>query len=390
MRPSSQFRTHRVPHSEVFNAFGVVLLFLLLVGCKVPESSELAKNTTSNNDRFPHVQLLHTFEPTGETNVRSSFGLGNGGGLIGTEETGDIFKTEDNGKTWRKVWDGEDEWGIADVRSYIRGQDGHVYITTTEPGTVARSTDEGENWEIVARAPASRTVGLVQLESGTILVGLRRSENNFTSILRSENHFENYDWIAVSINQPRQNVTCFGHWGGDTVLAGIGYEGSGKIYKSTDDGLTWSLKAEFPGARDLMNFFKAGDDIYVLASGISTLYKSSDEGETWLEAHQFWSKGFLGQCVPYEWDGRTYYLMTATDQTQETYRHLVLISDDEGETWHEWIDLLQEKKGKVFSAKDSGGGASNLAVLSDNSIVVGVGNHAVQGRAFTLRVGGSD
>lgn len=173
-------------------------------------------------------------------------------------------------------------------------------------------------------------------------------------------------------------------------MAGVGYEGSGKIYKSSDNGLTWTKKAEFPDARDLMNFFKAGDDIYVLASGISTLFKSSDEGETWSKAHQFWSKGFLGQCVPFEWEGRTYFLMTATDQTQDIYRHLVMISDDLGATWHEWIDLLQEKKGQVYSAKDSGGGASNIAVLSDSHILVGVGNHAVQGRAFTLRVSDSE
>lgn len=365
---------------------GAGLLILFLTGCSEADKGGLIPVGLDPDHRFPPVERANVFEPPGETNVRSSFRLSEGVGLIGTEETGDIYKTADGGLSWRKVWDGGEHWGIADVRNFIRGQDGHVYITTTEPGTVARSTDEGESWQILTTANASRTVGLVQLESGAMLVGLRRSENGKTSILRSGNYFDTSEWLAVSDTEPRQNVTCFGYWGGSEVLAGIGYEGPGKIFKSTDDGRTWTKKAEFPDARDLMNFFKAGNDLYVLASGISTLFKSSDGGETWSEARQFWAKGFLGQCVPFEWNGHTYFLMTATDQTREVYRHLVMISDDQGASWSEWIDLLEEKKGQVHSARDSGGGASNIAVLSKNTIVVGVGNHAVQGRAFTLRV----
>ncbi len=371
-------------------SIGVTLFATLFANpvLAIPEAPFPIESVDAN--RFPPVEETLVFEPVGETNVRSSFGSSEGWGLIGTEETGDIFKTEDGGLSWRKVFDGGEQWEIADVRNFIRGRDGYIYITTTEPGTVSRSRDQGESWSVVARAPASRTVGLVQLESGTMLVGLRRSENGKTSILRSEDHFSTYDWLPISSSEPRQNVTCFGHWGGSVVLAGIGYEGPGKIFKSTDDGRTWMKKAEFTEARDLMNFFKAGDAIYVMASGIATLFKSEDDGESWIQARQFWSKGFLGQCVSYEWNGKNFLLMTATDQTNEIYRHLVLISDDAGESWYEWLDLLEEEKGKVFSARDSGGGASNIAVLSKTAIVVGVGNHAVQGRAFAIQVSESD
>ncbi len=86
---------------------------------------------------------MSVFEPPGESNVRSSFGLGEGAGLIGTEESGDVFKTTDGGNSWRKVWDGSEAWEIQDVRNYLRAQDGHSYITTSEPALVARSTDEG-------------------------------------------------------------------------------------------------------------------------------------------------------------------------------------------------------------------------------------------------------
>lgn len=360
---------------------GLLLLAGIVVACSSPEAEFVDPGLPVVGEapagRFPPVEVIAVLEPDGESNVRSSFRLAEGVGLIGTEESGDIYKTEDGGLTWRKTWDGGDAWGIADVRNFIRARDGHLYITTTEPATVARSTDEGESWEILARPQSSRTVGLVELESGAILAGLRWSENDRISIVRSEDQFSSFDWLSLSTTEPRQNVTCFGYWGGAEVLAGIGYEDPGKIFKSTDEGLTWSKKAEFPDARDLMAFFKHEDDIYVLASGISTLYRSSDQGESWVEARQFWSKGFLGQCVPINWNDKRYWLMSATDQSQKSYRHVVLISDDPAGEWFEWIEL----------AEGTSGGASNLAALSDTVVVVGTGNHSAQGRAYTLKVG---
>ncbi|MEX0330995.1 MAG: hypothetical protein AB3N64_06175 [Puniceicoccaceae bacterium] len=359
---------------------------LFLFGCQVDVDVDMSLPGQKPKDRFPTAEIVNIFEPEGESNVRSSFRVAEGVGLIGTEETGDIFKTSDAGMSWTKVFDGGDEWDIADVRNYIRAEDGNIYITTTEPGTVGRSEDDGDTWSIMATAPASRTVGLVQLDDGSILVGLRRSRNNLISILRSSDHFASFNWIVVDAEAPRQNTTCFGYWGGPTVYAGVGFEGSGKVYQSNDYGKTWTRKAEFPAARDLMDFFKSGDDIYVLASGIATLFKSEDNGETWQKAHQFWEKGFLGQCVPFSFDGKDYWIMSATDQSQPIYRHLVMISDDGGETWNEWVNLLEMAKGKVTYANESGGGASNLAVISEDTIIVGVGNHAVQGRAFTLKI----
>ncbi len=364
-----------------FCSLGLTVFISLLAGCwvqadDVKQAKPVAEAAAG---RFPAVEIVRVFEPEGESNVRSSFQLADGVALIGTEESGDVFKTEDAGQTWRKVWDGGEAWNIQDVRNYLRARDGHLYITTSEPSPalIARSTDEGESWAVVARTQASRTVGLVELDSGTMLVGLRRSKNDRISIVRSEDGWETFDWIKVDHEAPRQNVTCFGYWGGSDIWAGIGYEASGKVYHSNDEGRTWTQQADFPEARDLMDFFKAGDDIYVLASGVATLFKSSDMGSSWSKSRQFWSKGFLGQCKPFIWQGKTLWLMPATDQRQKPYRHVVLISDDPDGEWFWWIELAQ----------DQIGGASNLALLSDDTLVVGTGNHSAQGKAYTLKIG---
>ncbi len=332
--------------------------------------------STAKAGRFPDVSIANVFEPKGESNVRSSFTLAENVALIGTEESADMFKTEDGGMSWRKVLDGNDLWEIDDIRNYIRAADGRLYLTTSEPAIVCRSEDEGETWEVVARPDSSRTVGLIQLDDGTFLVGLRRADQQRTSLIRSTDHFESETWIQVSDEQPPQNTTCFHNLGGPNVLVGVGYQGTGKIYKSTDYGLTWTKKADYEEARDMMWFFQEDERTYMLASGVATLYMSSDNGETWNKEHQFWEKGFLGKSTTFDKNGKTYRLMTATDQRTKPYRHVVLISDDSARTWFEWIELDQ----------DVSGGASNLAVLSPNRIVIGTGNHSAQGKAFTLEV----
>lgn len=325
---------------------------------------------------LPTVRIVNDFAPPGESNVRSSFRLTDGAALIGTEETGDIYKTTDGGLTWRKAVDGGDDWDIQDVRNIIRAKDGGLYATTSEPALVLRSEDEGESWKVIAEPKASRTVALTQLDDGTFLVGLRRSENNKISVVRSTDGFETSDWIALSDELPRQNVTCLIDLGGGVVLAGVGYEASGKVFKSTDAGLTWRQTAEFPDARDLMSFFREGDKIFVTASGIATLYASEDRGETWGKAYQAWDKGFLGESISFTHNLSTYRVLSATDQRDKPSRHVLLISADAGATWREWIELAQ----------DDSGGASNLEMIDDRTLIVGTGNHSAQGRVYTLTI----
>ena len=325
---------------------------------------------------FPTVQISQTFAPPGESNVRSSFQLTEGAAVIGTEETGDVFKTTDAGQTWTKTVDGTEAWGIQDVRNFIRAADDRLYATTSEPALVLRSEDEGDSWKIVARPKASRTVALVQLDSGEILVGLRRSENDKISIVRSSDNFETFQTIVLDNEFPRQNTTCLFDMGGGVVLCGVGYEESGKIFRSSDAGLTWTQTGEFADARDVMNFYKIGDRVFVLTSGIATIFASEDAGKSWSKHAQIWKKGFLGQHTTLEHNDQTYHLLAATDQREDKKRHVILISADAGESWHEWIEL----------ATDKSGGASNLAVIGVNTIVVGTGNHSVQGFVYTLTV----
>src|SRR5690606_30528675 len=96
----------------------------------------------------------------------------------------------------------------------------------------------------------------------------------------------------------------------------------------------------------------------------------------WSLHTQIWEKGFISDFEELEWSGATYHLLCGADQRDpEAFRHVVLISADDGKTWQEWIELQQ----------DSTGAASNLTV-DGTTIIVGAGNHSAQGRAFVLKV----
>jgi len=81
--------------------------------------------------------------------------------------------------------------------------------------------------------------------------------------------------------------------GGGAVVCGVGYEDSGKIFRSTDADLTWTQTADFPDARDVMNFYSIGDKVFVLTSGIATIFSSNDNGLTWKKHTS------LGEGIPW-------------------------------------------------------------------------------------------
>ncbi|MEX0326131.1 MAG: hypothetical protein AB3N33_08600 [Puniceicoccaceae bacterium] len=78
---------------------------LLLLECQVDVDVNMSFPGQKPKDHFPIMEIVNIFEPEGESNVRSSFRVAEGVGLIGTEETGDIFKTTDRGMSWTKVFD---------------------------------------------------------------------------------------------------------------------------------------------------------------------------------------------------------------------------------------------------------------------------------------------
>jgi photosystem II stability/assembly factor-like uncharacterized protein len=323
---------------------------------------------------LPLHAVVNVLEPAGESNVRSSFALLGNHVLVGTEETADVYKSEDGGRSWRKTFDAGDAYAAQDVRSVIRAEDGSLYASTSGKGDILKSVDGGENWTLVNSIPAWRTVGIIQLSDGTFLTGARKDDSGETSIYRSEDGFQTLEHVALP-NSVQQNVTCFHDLGGGKALAGAGFDGTAKVFKTEDSGRSWRLVADFEGTFDIFDFIKVDGKILTSTKSTATIYASADRGETWQPHFQVWEKGFLGTFDELKWEGNRYVVLSGTDQRDpERFRHCLLISRDGGETFEEWIELMTDRTG----------GASNVTVVNNRTIVVGTGNHSAQGRAFTI------
>lgn len=347
--------------------------FYLFIVCAL-SGMLLIPTGTAGKAPLPLHAVVNVLEPAGESNVRSSFALLGDHVLVGTEETADVYKSEDGGRSWRKTFDAGDAFRLADIREMIRARDGSLYASTSGKGDILKSVDGGESWTLVNSIPAWRTVGIIQLRDGTFLTGARKDDSGETSIYRSEDGFQTLERVGLP-NSVQQNITCFHDLGGGKALAGAGYDGTAKVFKTQDSGKTWRLVADFAGTFDIFDFVEAEGKILTSTKSTSTIYASEDNGESWQPHFQVWEKGFLGTFDVLEWEGNDYILLSGTDQRDsERFRHCLLISRDGGETFEEWIELMTDRTG----------GASNVTVVNDRTIVVGTGNHSAQGRAFTI------
>lgn len=240
--------------------------------------------------------------------------------LIGTEETADTYKSTDAGRTWRKTFDAGEAYEAQDFRFYIRAADGSLFASTSGEGDLLHSTEAGESWERISTIPAWRTVGLIQLTDGTLLTGARKDESGETSIYRSTDGFETLERVGLD-NEVQQNVTAFHDLGEGIVLAGIGFDGTAKVYRSTDAGLSWTRVADFEGTSDIFDFIEVDGMLYTTTKSTAKVYRSIDQGQTWSEHVQLWDRGFLGTFARFDWRGREYLLLAGTDQRRGSRIH---------------------------------------------------------------------
>ena len=157
---------------------------------------------------FQEDQVNIVFETTGGTV------------FIGSDKG--LFKTTNNGKTWKQINAGA--WINKMVES------GGVLMATSSKG-ILRSTDDGENWSSV-------------LHEGGVSVTVERINGGFATI--------NYNTKSKTR----------------------------RVRTSYDEGKTWqSIDAGLPASMDIASIIQVGD--YFFCGHSAGIYRSSDKGKTW-------------------------------------------------------------------------------------------------------------
>ena len=232
---------------------------------------------------------------------------------------GVLARSEDGGKTWKKMGDPVTNWGGAlDVNSFVATRRGTLLVaagntgpagTITAPvGGIYRSADDGTSWTLaissVALAPAGSSSGtdyvrkLLQ-DFSDVLYALTASGH----VYRSEDEGATWTLAASSM------TTGLAGWGDvvlgpqNSLLLMPGFFVKPAILKSTDRGSTWTTLVSttaMGGALTLNeeDFIHTRQDGVMFAAGTRTspagevFWTSKDGGATWTVATTAVTLGF--------------------------------------------------------------------------------------------------
>ena len=172
-----------------------------------------------------------------------------------------IYKSTDYGNSWT-ITDSE----YVAARSMLTSPEGYIYVGDDD-GSFIRSTDSGNSWVVISITDKPIT-SIAVLDSGKIFVSTHGRSlfssfdygNSWTQIL-SPNLFYGIESIVADTN--------------DYLYA----EHSEKISRSTDLGISWELVGFIPSyPEEPVLSIDESNNLYY---GYHGLYKSTDQGITW-------------------------------------------------------------------------------------------------------------
>lgn len=200
---------------------------------------------------------------------------------------GGIFKTTNNGDSWVQIYN---DTSIVDVRSLVINENGHIYAGL-DPGFM-RSTNGGATWQRIANSLNTRTVATLlvlpndNIFAGALSGGLYRSTDNGQTFSLYTNGMS-----ASSIRKVARNPV-----NGDLLVA---TNGSG-VFRSTDEGANW-VAVNTGISTTLMNSVAISPNGDLYASGDTRIFRSTDNGANWIDqlapAATYWDFAFAGSSV---------------------------------------------------------------------------------------------
>jgi photosystem II stability/assembly factor-like uncharacterized protein len=201
------------------------------------------------------------FENFHEPRIRSVFETAGGAIFIGTDRG--LFKTADNGKTWKHVHTGSLVGNLAE-------SDGVLLATSMR--RIIRSTDDGENWAVVTNE-GSVAFDVKQIKGGFAAV-IAQSETGTRSLRTSYDGGKTWQPIDAGL---QDKVVIDSIWrNGHDRLSAQGFTviqvgenffcgHTDGIYTSSDKGKTWKLL--LPSIENkVFILFVSGNVIYAIAS----------------------------------------------------------------------------------------------------------------------------
>jgi len=190
-----------------------------------------------------------------------------------------IYKSVDRGHTWRAMT------VVPNVTPHalVRTSKGVLY--TIADGRLYRSSDDGETWEnSESPGPRFESIAVVSGSAPMIFASYECGpEGKCNRVYRSRDGGQS--WESSSIGDARDRVSSLAI-GGRRDQSIYASTSTGKVFRSTNDGLTWELA--IGQNNDLANLIGSptlavGDDRMYLFSD-TRIFETRNQGRTWVEA----------------------------------------------------------------------------------------------------------
>ena len=223
----------------------------------VYRSIDQAENWLKSMEGFPAGSSILTLE-------NSESGV-----YAGTRDG--IYKSTDNGFSWNKLTGVSDTINYSDVRGIaISGRDIYAACTYHFHATIYKSTDDGATWKRSNNGIPSDAIFLWNIaKSGENIIAA-------TSVGVYYSTDKGQSWQASNLlNESVQKLAVTENY----VFASLGFN---DVYRSADDGVTWSLVLNVPSV-SYTSLTAIDNYAYVGGFNIGAFY-STDYGNTWSPA----------------------------------------------------------------------------------------------------------
>ncbi len=186
-----------------------------------------------------------------------------------------VFHSRDQGRTWRKL-----PLPFGSFSVFRRDLTGGVIAEVSGalmdgcPKILIRIHPSGDSWEDISAERRFREGSpSIETKNGVMLIG---ENSTSTGIWRSTDRGRT--WLISSVNSGAVNSFCVTPSG--AVYAAM----NGAIFKSDDEGLTWTECCQGLAQRGISHLFMDAAGSIWAGTELGGLYRSTDEGSGWTRA----------------------------------------------------------------------------------------------------------
>ena len=220
-----------------------------------------------------------------------------------------IYYSGDFGDLWQPI-------GLADLIAFSLEVSGDEIFAGKSSGGFYYSPDRGNTW-VLKDSPISPITnaqdGIEQILKfgGTLWIG------SGSHLYSSSDNGSTWDKSELNLV-----VSGLNNADGDLFVSGNDVYGIFSVYKSSDDGLSWTPLIQTQETNvGVSGFMKAGNEIFI--SGVTTFYYSADNGLTWVS-------NLLPMGLAYS---KKSFISSIDSNLFISYSDGILLSSDKGATW---------------------------------------------------------